>query len=278
MREKYTLQRIIKIVIVEVEKKKDKDYNKNLDVQFDNKVKNTERAFGRLIERLGSEKEILKHGGKNMEFDQSELPFMKIILSQLYDNTGIIAEFANKRNRNKKFSSKEVHTMIQSLIDEADKSGMNEDELIDLAQFLSSIFLIAPLRSIEYCHMLIDTIASELQDLTSDLQSKYLHKVEYILFKQVEPILYKEMALRLFESVVRTEDLAIDIEMSKELAEDNIGIQSYEGLDSAIRFQYIQRDRQVLEKIQEDDDLRQYIEKKLGKKAEEIFNYAASEQ
>lgn len=36
----------------------------------------------------------------------------------------------------------------------------------------------------------------------------------------------------------------------------------------------MQRDKRVLEAIQEDDDLRQYIEKKFGKRAEEIFNYA----
>ena len=33
--------------------------------------------------------------------------------------------------------------------------------------------------------------------------------------------------------------------------------------------------KRVLEAIQEDEDLRQYIEKKFRKQAEDIFNYAA---
>ena len=42
-----------------------------------------------------------------------------------------------------------------------------------------------------------------------------------------------------------------------------------------IQAEYVQRDIEILRAIQEDDDLREYIEKKTGKKAEDIFNYRA---
>ena len=63
--------------------------------------------------------------------------------------------------------------------------------------------------------------------------------------------------------------------ISKKERNDDIGSQSYYyESDPEIRFHYIQRDKRVLEAIQEDENLREYIEKKFGKRAEEIFNYA----
>lgn len=92
---------------------------------------------------------------------------------------------------------------------------------------------------------------------------------------KVEQILKKEFALRIVEATMRIAEIAGDIEISKKLGNDDIGIQDYYyESDPQIRFHYIQRDKRVLEAIQEDDDLRQYIEKKFGKRAEEIFNYA----
>ena len=70
-------------------------------------------------------------------------------------------------------------------------------------------------------------------------------------------------------------EIAENIEISKKEYCDEIGIQGYCESDDDIRFHYIQRDKRVLEAIQGDDDLRQYIEKKFGKRAEDIFTYAA---
>lgn len=98
-----------------------------------------------------------------------------------------------------------------------------------------------------------------------DRQSFYLGKIEHIL--------KKEFALRIAEATLEMVELAEKIEISKK--NDDIGIQNYYyESDPKIRFHYIQRDKRVLEAIQEDEDLRKYIEKKLGKKAEQIFNYA----
>lgn len=204
-----------------------------------------------------------------MEFEEPEIPFMKVLISQLYDGRGLIGEFANDGNRNRSFSSKDVRELIQSLIDEAEKTGMSENELKQMAQFLCSIFLESPLRSIENCHVLIDTLATCLQDLTSAQQSRYLRKVEHIL--------QKECFLRSAESIIAIKELAELVEISKALTNDNIGLQDYYEQDPEIRFEYIQRDQCVLKKIQEDDELRQYIENTFQKKAEDIFNYASLE-
>lgn len=217
------------------------------------------RKFERLLERLGSDKEILKAGGRTMEFNEAEVPFMKVLLTQLRDDNGVIAEFTNDAGANKKFSSEDIHDLIQSLIDEADKTGMSKSELIDLARFLESIFLCSHLRSIERCHRLIDGLALNLQDLPSSMQATYLGKVEHILDK--------EYALRIAESTFNIRDLA------ELISSDDSDVQAYYEHDPEIRFEYMQRDQAVLERIQEDEDLRKYIEKIFQKKAEEIFNY-----
>lgn len=258
MQEKITLEKIIKEVL--------EDHGEKDSVSYEANMRRVRRAFDILIERLGSNKEALKHGGKNIEFKESEKSFMKVIISQLYDNEGIVAEFVNERNRDKTFSSKDVRKLIQALIDEADKTGMNELELIYLAQFFSNIFLISPLRSIEYCHTLIDYLALNLQDLTYSEQAEYLQRVEWIL--------KKEFAIRCAELTLNIEGLGMLIEEKRKLVGDDIYSENFYEYDEEIRYEYIQRDKEVIKRIQEDDDLRQYIEKKFGKRAEEIFNYA----
>lgn len=235
---------------------------------IDSNIVTLRRAFFRLIERLGSDKEVFKTNGKYL-FNEMEIPFMKSLLIQLYSNEGLIADFANKGKKNMKFSSKEVREFLDTLNHEAEKaeSELEKADLIDMEIFFSKLFLWSPLRSLEDCHELLDVIAANLSDLPVDQQSLYLGKVEHIL--------EKEVALRLVEAAMNIAEIAGDIELSKKQSNDEIGIQSYYESEPQIRFHYIQRDKRVLETIQEDDDLRQYIEKKFGKRAEEIFNYAA---
>lgn len=262
MQEKVTLKDIIENVLINDSGIKPEKYNKYQDF-IDSRTRQLYRKFERLIERLGSNKEILKAGGRTMEFDEAEVPFMKVLLTQLRDNKGIIAEFTNDDSTNRKFSSKDIHDLIQSLIDEADKSGMNKEELIHLASFLEGIFLCSPLRSIEHCHMLIDGLALTLQYLPSNMQAMYLGKIEHIL--------EKEYALRVVESTLFIRDLA-------ELVTSDVSdTQPYYEYDPEIRFEYMQRDRAVLERIQEDKDLRKYLEKVFKRKPEEIFNYVTLE-
>lgn len=258
MQKKISLQKIIESVLDD----KGVEYDKTNDAN----VQSLRRAFYKLLERLGSDKEVLKCGKRNIEFKEAEVPFMKVVFSQLYEKNGIIDEFINEKNEHKKFSSRDVHKLIQDLLDEADKAGMDEEELIELAQFFSRIFLASPLRSIEYCHSLIDKLALTLQDLTYSEQAGYLIKVENIL--------KKEFGLRFAEFTLNTEGLAYLIDERRKYCGDNINSDKFYEYDPEIRYSYIQRDRAVLERIQEDDELRQYIEKKLGKKAEEIFDYA----
>lgn len=258
MKNKITLKTIIESVLEDKNVKDDSN-------TYEANIKNLNRAFTRLIEKLGNDKEILKRGERYFEFEESEVPFMKVLLSQLYDNKGIIAEFTNERKRNKKFSSIEVYEFIESLKDIADSEGLDENDIERMVEFFSKIFLLSPLRIVENCHMSIDSLAATLQDLDYYEQAKYLLHVEYVL--------KKEYALRTAEFIFNTGELAHIVEEYRKKNGGDTHI--YSEYEPELRFSYIQRDRCVLEAIQEDDDLREYIEKKFGKKAEDIFNYAA---
>lgn len=243
--------------------------DKGIDViTYESNVRALRRAFIRLFERLGSDLEIYKYNGV-IAFTELEVPFMKSLLFQLYDNKGIIADFVNGGKKNKKFSSEDVRKFLELLDEEMAKteSEENKKELEMMRVFFSNLFLYSPLRSVEDCHKLIDTLAMNLEEIPVDRQSFYLGKIEHIL--------KKEVALRIAESTMEKTRIATRMEITKEENNDDNGKEHfYYESDPEIRFHYKQRDKRVLEAIQKDADLRSYIEKKFGKKAEEIFNYA----
>lgn len=256
----YSSSRIIRLVLEE----------KECNYGYESEEKSLRRHFSKLVEKLGTNVDALKKDGKTISFSEAEVPFLKILLSQFYDKKGIIYEFTTDKSTNQKFSLEEVHSLIQQLIDEAERSGMEEDELKQMAIFLSRLFSESPLRSFEYCHRLIDCLALNLGDLTATQQAKY--------FKHIEDILNKEILLRIVESAINIKEIANIIQSSKKLNEDEIGIQNYEWYEPEIIYEYKQRDKQVLDAIQNDDNLRRYIEDTFNKKAEDIFNIADKEK
>lgn len=252
MSKKIPLQHIIEMVLKE--KKIPSD---------DSNIQNVRRRFYTLLESIGGNKEALKAGGRKVEFDELELPFIKVIIRQLYDRKGLIANLLDEKSD---ISSIDIRNLIQSIIDEENRSGASEDELVQLGLFLQKLFNCWQLYSLENCHTIINALYANMSEMTCELQTLYMSKVEHIL--------KKEYKLRMVELAYGVRDISQIIEFSKNEKGNEIGIQSYTEYDPEIRKEYIERDRHVLKAIQDDDDLRDYIEKKIGKKAEEIFNYA----
>ena len=84
----------------------------------------------------------------------------------------------------------------------------------------------------------------------------------------VEYFLRKEYWLRTAEAPIGSLKVAEKIKDENELS-----IVS----DPDIRAIYVKRDSEIMKAIQNDDDLRQYIEKKAGRQAELIFEHAILE-
>lgn len=236
MSDKISLQEIIENVLA--------DNGIDYESINDSNVRRLRRTFDRLIERLGSDKEILKDKDGNFLFRKSDKSFMKNLINQLNDDDSSIAKFTKGRTSEINFSPNEVRKLIQSILDEADKN-----ELEQIAFFFSGIFLYSPLRSKQDCHDLIDCLSLSMSD-----QSIYLGKIEHIL--------KKEFALRIAEATLHI----LAIAKGLDYADGDIGNHYYYERNPEIRFEYAERDKRVLKKIQEDDDLRLYIEKNLGEK------------
>lgn len=96
------------------------------------------------------------------------------------------------------------------------------------------------------------------------------------MMERLTKILKKEFAEITVQSTFMVGELAELIQKSKELCGDNIGMQDYG--DDSIGVEYAERDMRTLRQIQADPDLRAYVEKKLGAKAEDVFNVAYSKQ
>ena len=80
--------------------------------------------------------------------------------------------------------------------------------------------------------------------------------------------------MRIAELTIKSVYVGNCIEERRKVVGDDIYNDEFFEYEPDLRNYFIDRDKELLEMIQEDKDLRYYIEKKLGKKAEEIFNYA----
>ena len=251
--ETVSLQKIIDMVLEEAPSTSVVD-------NYDNEKRTLYRKFERLIEKLGANKETVKKGGRKYEFRETEVPWMKVILSQLHTDHGVIAEFVNRKKRKNRFSSKEVRELIQSILDEMDKNGAAKVELEEMAIFFNRIFRMSSLRAIENCHNYIDALAMNLQDLEYDQEAQCLNEIERLL-----GVVFMGRCLKL---AINCADICNII-----VSEYDDTACPYEGLPPEIVYTYMERDRELLECIQEDDALREYIEKKFSMKAEQIFRH-----
>jgi len=251
-----SLEKIIKSVLVE----------KGIDSTDVTTIRSIRRGFEKLLETLGGNKDTIKGGSRTISFDESEIPFMKTVLGQIYDRKGVIDKLLDKTS---KITIEDVWTFIQQVIDDEEAKGASDDELANLSDFLTDMFSYAPLYFAQRCHTLIDMLAINTKDLLSHEQA--------IHFLRIQSVLKKEITHRIAESAIRHSANAEGIELSKANFNDDVGCQGYLELEPSVRKEYIKRDKNMLAIIQDDDDLREYVEKKFGKKAEEIFNYATKD-
>ena len=248
-----SLQKLIEAVLTENGLEHEESYTRRM-----------RRGFEGLLKNLGGSIDGAKAGGRIIEFNDDEVPFIKTILWQIYEGNGIVAKVADERV---KISTDDIHNLIQAVIDDAEKQGVSKERLMKFTAYFLNLCSYASLYFIENCRKHIEALALNVYEMPSNMQAEYFIKVEHIL--------KKEVALRVAESALGQADIAEFIEMSKEGYDDDIGIQRYSELDPEIRDDYVRRDKNILERIKQDDGLRQYIENKFGKTAEEIFNYAA---
>lgn len=233
------------------------------NVENEANIRKYRRAFNSLIEKLGGDIEVLKKGKRTISFDETEIGFIKFIFNQLYRlDDSILNDFIDDNNE---FSSQKVHEFLELLISDSSQSDLNVNEKRQLVEFFSDIFLLSDKRLIDECHSMIDKIAQ--QSLMFKRQERLF------LLSHLHEYLKRYIFFILEEGTIEIEETAESIETLKNRKNQSDCL--YDFLPPILRCEYINRDEYILERIQEDDDLREYIEKKIGKKAEEAFSYTA---
>lgn len=226
-------------------------------------VKQCRRGFTRLIEKLGGSIEDMKSANNVIEFEEAEVPGIKFLLRNIFrSDDNPIGEFLYSKDKD--FSAEEAIKFIDCVASElcaTEKAGTKKQ----VVEYLSDIFLLSHLRIIEECHTLIDIYAGNLQ---------HQLRAEQLTFLQsLRDVITHYLTTNIVQRAYRMAEIANDIELYKN-GEAEIDC-VYEGYPTNIQAEYVQRDIEILRAIREDDDLREYIEKKTGKKAEDIFNYRA---
>ena len=230
------------------------------------------RRFYKLVSLCGGNPDALKDRNGHIYFSDEDITFAKYILMQLVNNEGICSKLIDKHTKEDSITPKAIHNFIQGYLDLMDAEGYSEEDMMASLKFFSWLFNDPLLASVEYCHQMIEFIHLNL--LT------YPYTYQVLEMKKVEDQIKRIFARTVVAAVFEVGELAEFIEKSKSLNEDDIGIQEYfcneEGEEDECSLEYKARDCHVLQLIQQDDDLRQYVEKRVGRKAEEIFNVAAA--
>ncbi len=254
MSKTYSLNQIIQMVLEENGSKG--------TISQEAETRQLRRAFYSLLEHIHADKDELKEGGKNLKFEEKELPFIKALLSQLYSRKGTAYKIISGKDTS--FSSKDIMDLIQSIINEMDQTQISEEELLDTSLYYAQFFGYFYTYILEECHHIVDSFALNLQDLPFELKISCL--------KRFSMTLKHELVLRVIESALNTKDIA-----------EILSLDNYEGeipynfCCPEVRESYVERDQKILKKIQQDQNLRTYIETSFGLKAEEIFSYLNNE-
>lgn len=143
------------------------------------------------------------------------------------------------------------------------------DEQVDF--FMSSLDLKIQYSAQVETNNIINAIDANL--------STYIYTYSLWKLNELKVKLEKVFINMTVEAVMNTGKLAEFIESTKELLEDNIGVQNYESSsgeeeEDDIHLEYLQRDRQTLNYLKENPYIKKHIEEKVGKRVEDIFNIA----
>ena len=268
------------------------------DDTYEAKIMMCHRKFNRLINRLGGDIDDMKDSSNKILFEENQVKVIKFILKQILSpNDNIIKKFSSSKDKD--VSANEVEQFIQDVADEfcsneescnkelgnggscgeessnetssdkeagdeesRDEESFDKDEVIS---YLSDIFMVSHVRIINECHELVDLFALNMQQFPRSMKLIYLEKLKELLSHL--------LVLQMVEGAINIVEISEQINLFNDDGKEVDSI--YEGLPVNIQEEFIQRDQETLKALQKDEDLRAYVEKKTGRKVEEIFNYKA---
>ncbi len=239
------------------------DVLKERNVENEASIKQCRRNFTKLIEKLGGNIDDLKNCQNSIRFNEDEVPFIKFLILKIFlSSNNAINNFLSSKDKD--ITPEMVEEFIDQVANEFCDSE-NSEEKEKMITYLSDIFMLSHVRIVKECHELVDHYANELYYLPRSLKLLYLQNLKNELCCIT--------ASQLMQVAQKIKEISEYIELCKDGEKEVDCI--YDGFSIDIQTEYIQRDQEILRALQEDEDLRAYVEKKIGKKVEEIFNYRA---
>lgn len=239
-----------------------KEVLSELDAENEASIRQCRRNFKKLIENLGGNIDDMKNSQDSIRFDEEEVPVIKSIIRQIFlSNNDVINSFLSYKDKD--ITPEMVNLFIEQVADEFYDSE-NSVEKDKLKRYLSDIFMLSHVRIVKECHELVDCYANALPYLPRTLKLLHLQKLK----DELSCIIVSQLV----QEAQKFKEVSEFIELCKDGEEVNC---IYDDFSVEIQTEYIQRDQEMLRDLQEDEDLRAYVENKIGKKVEEIFNYKA---
>lgn len=224
-------------------------------------VKRLLRQFTKFIEMTGGTTEELKNEKGQMLFDDNDVPLLKFILTQLAQEKGFAFDFLQKKVD--LASIEDTHNLIQQMLDSMATDGLSDDEAQAIVNWLDRAFQFSFRLEIENCHRMVDSIAANM------LQYPYTHSMIYV--NQFHQLLQREFARITVEAIMNIGELAEFLQMAKDIAETDSPSDLYGEEDDAIKSEYCQRDSNVVAFLDNNPEIRRYVERRAGATVEEIW-------
>ena len=125
------------------------------------------------------------------------------------------------------------------------------------------LFQLSVRQTIQRCHELLDCYALNLKPYLYTYQNTYAAKMERVLMKI--------LASTMVEAAIHCSDLGSFIKDAMELTESDSISDLYGEEDDVVKDEYVQRDKAVIQFLNENPEFKLVVEKKTGATIESIW-------
>lgn len=225
------------------------------------------RRFYKLVAVSGGNIERLKDERGHIFFEEEDTMFIKTLLEELYMNEGIASKFIDKQVGEDYVGYADLHSFVQKYLKNLSDSGSSEEEIQGTLNFLCMLFLLPVKENLYESHRLIDYIFLNLE------QYPYTHQA--IMSEKVYSEIQRMFAHTMVEGMLNLSELCSFISAGQDLADSKNPFDWYG--DDQVGLEYRERDRRAYRRLVEDDELREFVEKRAGAKINQIFPEPARE-
>ncbi|WP_029200368.1 hypothetical protein [Oribacterium sp. NK2B42] len=233
------------------------------------------RKFDDFLFLCGGSKDHFMNAKGNYEIDETEVAGLKFLLIKLYYQDGILSKFADKRHPDESVSLSEVSEMFEALDKYLVDTGYTEDEVGAFMSMLDRITEYGYRCMFDYIHEYVDMLEFNLRSYPYTYQ--IMHAQDLMMKMKSLFLKYTTDSIQDIVKLVELSEVFGTYERPTEELDGhvlNYGNSEVDEIDK----EYIERDARVRDMFIKDPDLRNYIEKKLGRPLGEYWTSPLSEE